>query len=177
MARPDTRSKPHPKSPVQPPAVSRGAWLALVVAIVFMAWSVRQYFFDDLTSPERQAEDGSGSAEPIAISSSTTIPTPPKDVSGAVRARANLASYVSNDDYPQDALNREEQGTVGFRLEVDQAGKVSRCIVTASSGSFSLDSATCRIMTARARFSPAINDLGQPVRDSVNSRIRWQLAE
>ena len=101
-------------------------------------------------------------------------PPPPRVVEPA-RARANLASYVSNDDYPDSAIRNEEQGTTGFRLDVGPDGRVSNCTVTSSSGSSALDSATCRLMRSRARFTPATNSTGAKVSDSVSSRIRWVL--
>lgn len=101
-------------------------------------------------------------------------PPPPRTVEPA-RAKANLASYVSNDDYPQDAIRNEEQGTTSFRLDVGSNGRVTNCSVTGSSGSPSLDRTTCRLLTSRARFTPARDNLGRPTSDSVSGRIRWVL--
>jgi len=101
-------------------------------------------------------------------------PPPPRTVEPA-RARANLASYVSNDDYPSSALRREEEGTTGFRLTVGTDGRVTNCTITSSSGSSALDNATCRIMRSRARFTPARNDRGDATTDTVNARITWRI--
>jgi protein TonB len=103
-------------------------------------------------------------------------PPPPAKVEPA-KARANLASYVSDADYPPSAIRAEEQGTTGFRLEVGADGRVSACTVTSSSGSSALDAATCRIMKSRARFTPARDNTGAATRDSVSSRIRWVLPQ
>jgi protein TonB len=106
------------------------------------------------------------------------IPEPPKarKVEPA-RARANLASYVSDADYPSSAVRNGEQGTTRFRLGVGPDGRVSECTVTGSSGSSALDSATCRLMKSRARFTPARDSDGRPAADSVASAIRWVLPE
>jgi periplasmic protein TonB len=101
-------------------------------------------------------------------------PPPPRTVKPAA-AKANLASYVSNDDYPDSAIRNEEQGVTAFRLDVGPDGRVTNCTVTSSSGSSSLDSATCRLMRSRARFTPATDSTGNRVSDSVSSRIRWVL--
>lgn len=101
-------------------------------------------------------------------------PPPPVTVEPA-RARANLATYVSNDDYPASALRNEESGTTGFRLTVGPNGRVTNCVVTSSSGSSALDSATCRIMRSRARFTPARDNRGNPTTDTVSSRITWRI--
>ncbi len=69
----------------------------------------------------------------------------------------------------------EQQGTTGFRLEVGPNGRVTSCTVTSSSGASSLDSATCRLMKSRAKFTPAHDSTGAAVADSVSSRIRWVL--
>jgi protein TonB len=103
-------------------------------------------------------------------------PPPPVRVQPA-KARANLASYVSDDDYPQDAIRNEQQGTTGFRLEVGPDGRVTNCTVTSSSGSSSLDSTTCRLMRSRARFTPATDSSGGKTSDSVAGRIQWRLPE
>ena len=103
-------------------------------------------------------------------------PPPPVTVQPA-KARANLASYVSNDDYPSDAQRNEEQGTTRFTLSVGTNGRVTGCTVTSSSGSSSLDRTTCRLMQSRARFTPATDNRGNPTTDSVSGSIRWVLPE
>jgi periplasmic protein TonB len=103
-------------------------------------------------------------------------PPPPRTVEPA-RARTNLASYVSNDDYPASALRNEEEGTTRFRLTVGSNGRVTDCSVTSSSGSAALDSATCRIMRARARFTPARDNQGNPTTDSYSSSITWRIQD
>lgn len=105
-------------------------------------------------------------------------PPPPAPVKvQPAKARANLASYVSDDDYPQDAIRNEQQGTTGFRLDVGPDGRVSNCTITSSSGSSSLDRATCQIMRSRARFTPATDSSGARTSDSVSSRIVWRLPQ
>jgi protein TonB len=91
------------------------------------------------------------------------------------RARANLGSYVSDADYPTDAIRREEQGATRFKLAVGPDGRVTSCTVTASSGSAALDLATCRLMKSRARFAPARDSSGNAVADAVSSMIVWRL--
>jgi protein TonB len=119
----------------------------------------------------------------IVVASSTIAPPAPPPPPPAppriepARARANLASYVSDADYPASAIRAEEQGTTGFRLTVGPDGRVTACSVTSSSGSAALDQATCRIMRSRARFTPARDDHGQATTDSVSSRIRWVLPD
>jgi protein TonB len=101
-------------------------------------------------------------------------PPPPAKVEPA-RAKANLGSLFSDEDYPASALRNNESGTTGFRLEVGPNGRVSGCQVTSSSGSSALDSATCRLLTSRARFTPARDSSGQPTSDTVSSRIVWRI--
>jgi len=91
------------------------------------------------------------------------------------RARTNLASYFGDADYPADALRRHEQGRVGFTLDVDATGRVAACRITESSGSATLDAATCRIARERARFTPALDRRGRPVPDRTASHVNWVL--
>ena len=103
-----------------------------------------------------------------------TQPPPAKKVEPA-RAKANLASYVSDEDYPSSAVRNEEQGTTRFRLAVGPDGRVKDCSVTSSSGSSALDSTTCKLMRQRAKFTPAMDSNGRPTGDTVASAIRWVL--
>jgi len=86
-----------------------------------------------------------------------------------------IAAYFAAADYPPSALSAGERGIAYFRLVIDPNGRVAGCTITASSGSAALDSATCRIVRSRARFTPALDLTGQPASDSYADRIRWVL--
>jgi protein TonB len=101
-------------------------------------------------------------------------PPPPKKVTPA-RAKANLASLFSDEDYPASALRSSESGATGFRLDVGSNGRVTNCTVTSSSGSSALDSTTCRLLRSRARFTPATDSSGAATSDSYSGRIVWRL--
>jgi protein TonB len=102
-------------------------------------------------------------------------PPPPPRVSQAARAQGSLPGLFSTDDYPQAALRNEESGTTAVSLQIGPNGRVSACNVTSSSGSRSLDDATCRILRSRARFTPAKDQAGNPIADSTSTRVRWDL--
>jgi protein TonB len=91
------------------------------------------------------------------------------------RAQANLVSLFSSDDYPAAAVRAREEGSVGFRLEIDKVGRVTGCAIMASSGSAALDSTTCRLLARRARFTPALDRKGKPTADSMTGRIVWRM--
>ena len=96
-----------------------------------------------------------------------------------VRARAqqSLASYFSDEDYPEEAVRANEQGAVTFKLGVGPDGKPSSCSVTVSSGSANLDSTTCRVLMERSRFEPARDSKGKATDDEVAGRIVWRLPD
>lgn len=115
---------------------------------------------------------------PRAAPAPPAPPAPPRPVvSQAAKARANLATLFSNDDYPQSAIRNEEQGTTRVRLAVGPDGRVTDCTVTGSSGSSALDSTTCSILRRRARFTPAKDQAGNPIADNFAQSIRWVLPD
>jgi TonB family protein len=93
------------------------------------------------------------------------------------KAQAELFRVFSTNDYPVEAIRREEQGTVAFRLMINRRGAVSDCIVTSSSGSDVLDRATCDLIEERARYEPARDGEGKRVPAEDSGRIRWVLPE
>ena len=103
-------------------------------------------------------------------------PPPAAKVTKAQSAKGNLQSLFGSDDYPQDALRNEETGRTVAQLTIGTDGRVTNCSVVSSSGSRSLDAATCRILKSRARFTPAKLSNGQPTTDTVTQPISWQLS-
>ena len=89
--------------------------------------------------------------------------------------KGNLQGLISSDDYPSDAIRNEEQGSVRVTLAIGTDGRVTNCSVVGSSGSRSLDNATCRIMRSRARFTPARDSNGNPAAGEYPGEINWQI--
>lgn len=141
---------------------------ALAAMAAIGVWTVGQFGFDD--GPDTSLRDETATSDKDR---STSDPA----TKGPQRARANLAAYFSNDDYPYAAIREEAQGQVAFRLTVGRNGRVKRCEVTVSSNHASLDNATCRILRARARFVPARDGKENRIEDQVTGRIRWVLPD
>jgi TonB family protein len=113
---------------------------------------------------------------PAYIAASPPAP-PSARIVAPVQPRADPQSHIQAEDYPPAAADSGQQGTVGFVLDVGVDGRVSACTITRSSGSSSLDSATCRIMRSRARFTPARDSNGNPAASSIEQDVTWALPE
>jgi protein TonB len=109
-----------------------------------------------------------------------TLPLPPApdetpgDTTKAAPA-CNPQSWITDHDYPSAALRAGMQGTVNFVLDIDAAGRVTDCTVTASSGWELLDSRSCALLMQRAAFTPARDEKGTPIASTYSSRIRWEI--
>jgi protein TonB len=162
MLRDRDRPSFDPRSPVQP-ARSPAPFLLLAVVAGIGIWTLEQYSIQD------SHPDSSKSSTPPSANERVQESSPAAD--------RRLTGVFRGEDYPPGALDRGEQGTVGVRVEVDRSGRVSRCIVTKSSGHASLDTATCRIIEARARFAPARDENGASIQGSVTQNVTWRIAE
>jgi periplasmic protein TonB len=82
----------------------------------------------------------------------------------------------SYDDYPPEALRNGWEGTVQAELTVNEQGAVEICRIIQSSGHEVLDAATCGLIIRRARFTPAKDESGKPIKDTVTSPpINWRI--
>lgn len=101
------------------------------------------------------------------------------DAAGGVtlrtRAVGNAAQYFADGDYPEAAAREGAVGVVGFALLIDESGKVVDCTLTETSNVAMLDAETCAVLTARAKFTPAIGADGKPAKDAFAGRISWRL--
>ena len=99
-------------------------------------------------------------------------------VSKAASARGNPASWVTTDDYPPSSIRNQEQGTSGLTFDINEQGRIENCRVTSSSGSSTLDDTACRLVTRRGRYSPALDQAGNPTRGGTKTlRFTWRLPE
>lgn len=83
--------------------------------------------------------------------------------------------WVDTDDYPSRDLREGNEGVTLFRAVVGTNGRVSACEIAKSSGHPGLDAATCKAVTARARFEPATDENGEKVVGTYGNSVRWQI--
>ena len=113
---------------------------------------------------------------PPVIAPRPPAPPPPPRQSQARSLTGSLQGLFSADDYPPSALDNNEQGTVTVSLTIGPSGRVTGCSPSGSASS-TLKSATCRLVTARARFSPAQDASGNPTTSTYTQSIVWRIAE
>ena len=95
----------------------------------------------------------------------------PQPASGDVRR------VFTSDDYPGDALRADKEGTAQFLLLIDTSGNIAACDVLKPSGVPLLDAMGCQVIRKRAKFSPARDAAGKPMRDSVvTPPVAWRIS-
>jgi TonB family protein len=93
----------------------------------------------------------------------------------AAPAGGSLSGILSANDYPRTALYRDQQGTVTMTLLIDVDGTVPDCGVDETSGVPFLDMTSCYFITRRARFKPALDRNGRPVRSNFKQSVVWRI--
>ena len=83
--------------------------------------------------------------------------------------------WITSDDYPADALDRGDEGTVAIAWEVSPDGLPLRCTVEQSSGHPSLDNAACAAIMRHAQY--AALPAGQVTVRRETRRVVWRLPE
>jgi TonB family protein len=107
-------------------------------------------------------------------------PPPPLAIHGKARPPRPVGSpqsWITADDYPAAASRAGDAGTARIKLEIDEQGAVSNCVVLQTSGSQLLDEASCTVLRQRAHFIPALDWKGRPVPSNWIQRINWSLPE
>ena len=86
-----------------------------------------------------------------------------------------IGGQIKASDYPADALAAHADGTTGVEISVSAQGRPTQCSVAQSSGSRSLDSATCRLVMQRFRFRPAHDGTGRAVAGGIDFDQKWTI--
>lgn len=102
-------------------------------------------------------------------------PVPAAGLERAVAVKGDPSQWITANDYPEAGLRAELEGAVTVHMFIGTDGILKDCKIEQSSGHDSLDGATCRLLTARARFEPALDARGQPIESDVRQRFVWRL--
>ncbi len=87
------------------------------------------------------------------------------------------AGWVTAEDYPAAALAANSEGVSKVHWDINTEGKAENCTTVESSGSADLDQAACAAILSRARYVPALDKKGRPIRSSAERRVRWQIPQ
>lgn len=82
--------------------------------------------------------------------------------------------WLNPNDYPTGALSGGHNGIVQFRLDVDEQGKVTGCYVLARTSPDDFADLTCRMLSRRGKFEPALDAGGKPMRSYFVSKVSWK---
>jgi hypothetical protein len=81
--------------------------------------------------------------------------------------------WITPDDLPPAYQNMTQTRLAVMRLEIGLSGRVENCTILRSTGAAPLDVQSCRVMTARARYTPARDEAGQAVPTIRTKQIEW----
>lgn len=144
-----------------------------------------------LATPDAPTLQGTATplpSDPIVVPSATPglnqplisepTPTPqPSFVATAAKPANDPTRWITDADYRSSWINQELVGTARFRLDIAADGRVVGCRITGSTGHPALDEATCRLVTRRARFTPARDANGDAVASTYGQSVKWQLPD
>lgn len=86
-------------------------------------------------------------------------------------------TWITNDDYPREALRARQQGIVFMVFRIETDGSIKDCRMIQSAGSDALDTAACSMIRKRGRFIPMLDRDGHPAVSWMSTRFRWLLPE
>lgn len=88
----------------------------------------------------------------------------------------DIRSIFSADDYPGVAMSLSQSGKTQYTLLIDEKGRIGGCHVVEPSGVPVLDAMGCQVLRRRARFTPALDLGGKPVRSTVTTPpVVWRI--
>ena len=90
-------------------------------------------------------------------------------------ATGEVLGLIQGDDYPDAALENDQQGKTKFALLIDEQGRVADCTIIETSGVAALDGQSCAIIRERAKFEPAVGPDGKPAKDAYLQSVSWKI--
>lgn len=92
-------------------------------------------------------------------------------------SKGNTASWVTPNDYPTEALRKEQGGLVIVVLGLNAAGMPEKCHVAVSSKVPVLDEQTCAVLMRRARYQTVSDASGNPIKTTTVESVHWLIPD
>jgi hypothetical protein len=84
-------------------------------------------------------------------------------------------SWLGSNDYPTKMLHEGQPSIVEFRLNIGIDGVPTACHIQLTTRPKEFDTAVCKALMRRARFSPALDATGQALPSYWRSTVRFQI--
>ena len=88
---------------------------------------------------------------------------------------ASAANFITQDDYPAEALRKRWEGEVEVAFSFGAEGKVHDCAVRKSSGHDVLDVRTCALIERRFRYDLGKEGQGPRLGETRTLKFKWRL--
>lgn len=89
--------------------------------------------------------------------------------------KGNPGKWVSSEDYPTEAIRKGAQGVIPFRLIVGEDGVPTDCRLQRPTEPAEFNEVVCRILMKRARFEPALDASGKPIKSYWSSTFNFYI--
>ncbi len=110
-------------------------------------------------------------ADPFA----STVPAPPTGPRNPIPQYAE--NWGSTNDYPSRALREGREGIAFYEVTVGMDGRVISCRIAQTSGHADLDESTCRNVSRRGRFNPALDLSGKLIEGVWAGQTKWEIPD
>ncbi len=90
-----------------------------------------------------------------------------------VTPKTRPQNWIDLEGYTIKPMRKGHSGIVQFRLDVDADGKAVGCFVLARTNPDEFGDRTCQLMMKRAKFEPALDAQGKPMRAFWVGSVNW----
>jgi hypothetical protein len=85
------------------------------------------------------------------------------------------SQVLTSADYPASMARSDMNGSAQYRIGIDEAGAVSSCHVLYQDEKAPFAEATCTALRKRAKFTPALDAQGKPIKAYMVGRTIWRM--
>ncbi len=85
----------------------------------------------------------------------------------------NPSEWLSWEDFPSDMLDRGGTSLVHFRLDIEETGGITGCHIQFRTNPDKFADQTCKMLRARAKLEPALDQGGKPIKSYYVTSVRW----
>jgi hypothetical protein len=100
-----------------------------------------------------------------------------RNLSRSVEPAGNPANWLKPKDFPNSPKSEIESGRLAFRLDISDAGQVTGCKVLYRTKSDIYTDQVCTALVQRAKFKPALDAQGKPVKSFYINRVLWLIMD